>query len=155
MRFHIVLLQVISAQAALQNCPMASIRSIVSRATEVTKDPATQMQMIRRIIEDIYGGSWGVLIIRNPTLVSSEVHWTIPDHNNADGTPGFCLTVVKGWQYNVFKTGAKDLRDRVTVEDIVKRIRQADEKPRPTRMSVKEFDKKLIQTIQILEVHKR
>ncbi|ETN68616.1 hypothetical protein NECAME_15726 [Necator americanus] len=30
--------------AALQNCPMASIRSIVSRATEVTKDPATQMQ---------------------------------------------------------------------------------------------------------------
>ncbi|KAL6741634.1 hypothetical protein Aduo_014868 [Ancylostoma duodenale] len=155
MRLYAVLLQIITAQAALQNCPMSPIRSIVHRATEATKDPATQMQMIRRIIEDIYGGTWGVLIIRNPALVSSEVHWTIPDHNNADGSPAFCLAVVKGWQYNIFKTGARDTRDRMTVEDIVKRIRQADEKPRPTRMSVKEFDRKLLQAIQISEIRRK
>ncbi|EPB79249.1 hypothetical protein ANCCEY_01672 [Ancylostoma ceylanicum] len=92
-------------------------------------------------------------------LVFPEVHWTIPDHNNADGSPAFCLAVVKGseleWQYNIFKTGAKDIRDRMTVEDIVKRIRQADEKPRPTRMSVKEFDRKLLQAIQISEINRK
>ena len=26
--------------------------------------------MIRRILEDIYGGTWGVLIIKNPNLIS-------------------------------------------------------------------------------------
>lgn len=24
----------------------------------------------------------------------SDVHWTFPDHNNLDGSPAFCLTVV-------------------------------------------------------------
>ncbi|VDO60094.1 unnamed protein product [Heligmosomoides polygyrus] len=106
---------------------MAPIRSIVQRATDATPDPATQMQMIRRIIEDIFGGSWGVLIIRNPALVS-KIHWTIPDHNNSDGSPAFCLAVRMyevnkfRWQYNVFKTGSKDQKDRVTVESIVNRF---------------------------------
>lgn len=128
---------------------MAPIRSIVQRATDATPDPATQMQMIRRIIEDIFGGSWGVLIIRNPALVSSEIHWTIPDHNNSDGSPAFCLAVVKGWQYNVFKTGSKDQKDRVTVESIVNRIRQADEKQRPSRMTVQQFDEMLARSIRL------
>ncbi|KAK6039660.1 hypothetical protein COOONC_22835 [Cooperia oncophora] len=102
---------------------MAPIHSIIERATNATPDPATQMQaiIIRRIVEDIFGGSWGVLIIRNPSLVSNDVHWTIPDHNNSDGSPAFCLVVVKGWQYNVFKTGNNDDQNRVTVESIVKR----------------------------------
>ncbi|VDO54914.1 unnamed protein product [Haemonchus placei] len=143
---------------------MAPIHSIIGRASNATNDPTTQMQIIRRIIEDIYGGSWGVLIIRSPDLVSDEVHWTIPDHTNADGSPAFCLAVVKGWQYNVFKTGSKDAPDRVTVEGIVKRwafvlytctlkeapstTKQSDEKQRPQRMSVQEFDRRLAAALQ-------
>ncbi|CAJ0590492.1 unnamed protein product [Cylicocyclus nassatus] len=121
MRLYAIVIQIVAAEAALENCPMQAVRSIIVRATDVTKDPAIQMQMIRRIIEDLYGGAWGVLIIRNPSLVSNEVHWTIPDLNNIDGTPAFCLAVVKGWQYNVFKAGARDQHDRLTVEDLVKK----------------------------------
>ncbi|KAE9412203.1 hypothetical protein Angca_001557 [Angiostrongylus cantonensis] len=77
--------------------------------------------MIRRIIEDVFGGSWGVLVIRDPELVSNQVHWTIPEHNNVDGSPGFCLSVIKGWQYNVFKTGSQDYEDRVTVKSLIER----------------------------------
>ncbi|VDL76543.1 unnamed protein product [Nippostrongylus brasiliensis] len=127
---------------------MVAIRSIIQRATDATQDAATQMQMVRRIVEDIFGGSWGVIIIRHPALVSNEIHWTIPDHNNADGSPAFCLAVVKGWQYNVFKMGSKDARDRVTVESVVKRMRQADEKPRPMRLSVQQFDRMLAKEIE-------
>ncbi|XGW01864.1 hypothetical protein V3C99_014169 [Haemonchus contortus] len=149
MKFYALLLQIVPAFAVLNNCPMAPIHSIIGRASNATNDPTTQMQIIRRIIEDIYGGSWGVLIIRTPDLVSDEVHWTIPDHTNADGSPAFCLAVVKGWQYNVFKTGSKDSPDRVTVEGIVIRIRQSDEKQRPQRMTVQEFDRRLAAALQL------
>ncbi|CAI4223318.1 unnamed protein product [Auanema sp. JU1783] len=134
---------------ALNNCPMNHVRNIVIRANQQTKDPAIQMQMIRRIIEDIYGGSWGVLIIRNPELVSHDIHWTIPDHTNPDRSPAFCLTVVNRWQYNIFKTGSKDSADRVSVLDVVHRIRQADDKHRPVRLTVEEFDQKLARALEL------
>ncbi|VDM52084.1 unnamed protein product [Angiostrongylus costaricensis] len=105
--------------------------------------------MIRRIIEDVSGGSWGVLIIRNPELVSYQVHWTIPEHNNVDGSPGFCLSVIKGWQYNVFKTGSKDYEDRVTVNSLIERLRLDTDKPKPRRMTVKQFDQLLARALQI------
>lgn len=56
--------------SGLNNCPTIPIRSVIQRAAETTKDAVTQMQMIRRILEDIYGGTWGVLVIRDPALVS-------------------------------------------------------------------------------------
>ncbi|EFP05407.1 hypothetical protein CRE_27116 [Caenorhabditis remanei] len=108
--------------SGLNNCPTTPIRSVIQRAAETTKDAVTQMQMIRRILEDIYGGTWGVLVIRNPALVSKEVHWTFPDHNNSDGSPAFCLAVVNQWQYNVFKTGSNDSPQRVTIENIIQRF---------------------------------
>ncbi|ULT88722.1 hypothetical protein L3Y34_007726 [Caenorhabditis briggsae] len=96
--------------SGLNNCPIAPIRSVIQRAAETTKDAVTQMQMIRRILEDIYGGTWGVLVIRNPALVSK------------DGSPAFCLAVVNKWQYNVFKTGQDDSPHRVTIENIIQRF---------------------------------
>ncbi|PAV83914.1 hypothetical protein WR25_05279 [Diploscapter pachys] len=135
--------------------------------------------MIRRILEDIYGGTWGVLIIKNPNLISQEVHWTIPDHVNTDGSPAFCLVVVNRWQFNVFKTGPQDRVDRVTVEDIINNlesnfplllqqimalpvldltiIRQSDEevKPRPRRYTVREFDRKLAWAIEQDKLRRR
>ncbi|KAF8387110.1 hypothetical protein PRIPAC_76252 [Pristionchus pacificus] len=135
----------------LSNCPMSSIRQIVQRAALAAKDPATQMQMIRRILEDVNGGTWGVLIVRDPMLVSQEVHWTIPDHVNPDGTPAFCLTVTRGWQYNVFKTGTEDIPDRVTIEDFISKMRHSDvrqtSKTSPTKLTVTEFDARLAQAI--------
>lgn len=71
------------------------------------------------------------------------MHWTIPDHSNPDGSPAFCLTVVNRYQYNVFKTGTKDSVDRVSVADIVSRIRQSDEKRPAQRMTLLEFDQRL------------
>ncbi|CAA99801.1 uncharacterized protein CELE_C54D10.9 [Caenorhabditis elegans] len=106
----------------LNNCPTIPIRSVIQRAAETTKDAVTQMQMIRRILEDIYGGTWGVLVIRDPALVSKDVHWTFPDHNNLDGSPAFCLTVVNEWQYNVFKTGQIDSPQRVTIDNMIQRF---------------------------------
>lgn len=49
---------------------MTAIRGIIVRAAQQTKDPVTQMQMVRRIVEDIYGGTWGVLLVKNAGLVS-------------------------------------------------------------------------------------
>ena len=72
-------------------------------------------------MEDIYGGTWGVVIIKDPSLISSSIHWTIPDHKHRDGTPAFCLHMEKGWQYNVFKTGNVDTENRMTVENVIKR----------------------------------
>ncbi|PAV61208.1 hypothetical protein WR25_06842 [Diploscapter pachys] len=136
---------------------MPPVRAIIQRAANTTRDATTQMQMIRRILEDIYGGTWGVLIIKNPNLISQEVHWTIPDHVNTDGSPAFCLVVVNRWQFNVFKTGPQDRVDRVTVEDIVNKIRQSDEevKPRPRRYTVREFDRKLAWAIEQDKLRRR
>ncbi|KJH47359.1 hypothetical protein DICVIV_06564 [Dictyocaulus viviparus] len=195
---------------ALQNCPMAAVRSIITRATEATRDPAIQMQMygvnkgahnifslnriesffeidkiIRRIMEDIYGGSWGVLIIKNPALVSTGKSREF-----------------SSLQYNVFKTSSDDLKGRMTVENVIKRymrlqcidkyeavhtrkknrwtnrivgwypeeckrlyerqparndfrisaigivLRQNDDKPRPTHMTVRQFDQLLAKAIE-------
>ena len=91
--------------------------------------------MIRRIHEDLFGGSWGVLIVKDASLVSTSVHWTIPDHRLEDGSPAFCLHVNAGWQYNVFRTGSVDNANRVTVEQLVKQ--------RPQRLSVNAFDKQV------------
>lgn len=72
-------------------------------------------------MEDIYGGTWGVLIVKDTELVSSSVHWTIPDHKHVDGSPAFCLHVEKNWQYNVFKTGNIDTQNRLTVDEVIKK----------------------------------
>lgn len=112
--------------SAITNCPMAPIRAIIERAREISgQDAALQMQIIRRILEDIYGGSWGVIIIKNAELVSSSVHWTIPDHKHRDGSPAFCLYVGGNWQYNVFKTGAIDSENRVAVDRLATSSRSA------------------------------
>ncbi|TKR87895.1 hypothetical protein L596_012225 [Steinernema carpocapsae] len=110
--------------SALSNCPMVPVKSIIQKAVDaVGRDPSMQMQMIRRIMEDIYGGTWGVLIIRDPHLVSDEIHWTIPDHKHKDGSSAFCLHVAHNWQYNIFKTGNVDTLNRFTVEEVVSKIR--------------------------------
>lgn len=72
-------------------------------------------------MEDIYGGSWGVLIIQKADIVSSTVHWTIPDHRSNNGSPAFCLFTKNKWQYNVFKTGNADTVNRVSIEEALKR----------------------------------
>ncbi|CAJ0950068.1 unnamed protein product, partial [Mesorhabditis belari] len=120
---------------------MATVRAIIQRAATSTKDPATQMQMIRRVLEDIHGGSWGVLIIKNPNMVSQDVHWTIPDHTNEDGSPAFCLAVVNRWQYNIFKTGTVDRPDRVTVVDVVNKIRQQEAKKPKSRILTSDLER--------------
>ncbi|KAL3118374.1 hypothetical protein niasHT_001010 [Heterodera trifolii] len=103
---------------------MTVIKHIIIRTNEiVSKDDAPlQMQVIRRIMEDIYGGSWGVLIIKEPDLISTVIHWTFPDHRHRDGSAAFCLHVENGWQYNVFKTGDIDTEDRLTVEKVMEQI---------------------------------
>jgi hypothetical protein len=73
---------------------MPTARPIIQRAIEAAgTDAPLVMQLIRRILEDVYGGTWGVLIVKNTELVSTAVHWTIPDHKHDDGSPAFCLTV--------------------------------------------------------------
>ncbi|KAI6236957.1 hypothetical protein M3Y95_00214300 [Aphelenchoides besseyi] len=127
---------------AINNCPMVTSKPIIQRAIEAAgSDAALQMQLIRRIHEDLFGGTFGVLIIKNAELVSNAVHWTIPDHRHDDGTPAFCLTIENGWQYNIFKTGNADSTSRMTVHEVVNRIQQ--EKQKPERLSVNEFDKKI------------
>uniref|UniRef100_A0A183C087 DUF2528 family protein n=1 Tax=Globodera pallida TaxID=36090 RepID=A0A183C087_GLOPA len=107
-----------SAASGIANCPMNVIKHIIVRTTEFVsnEDAPLQMQVIRRIMEDIYGGNWGVLIIKEPELISTVIHWTFPDHRHRDGSAAFCLHVERGWQYNVFKTGDIDTDDRLTVE---------------------------------------
>ncbi|KAI6199872.1 Transient-receptor-potential-like protein [Aphelenchoides besseyi] len=126
------------------NLPIAKTMFMqkATRAIEAAgSDAALQMQLIRRIHEDLFGGTFGVLIIKNAELVSSAVHWTIPDHRHDDGTPAFCLTIENGWQYNIFKTGNADSTSRMTVHEVINRIQQ--EKQKPERLSVNEFDKKI------------
>ncbi|CAI5451178.1 unnamed protein product [Caenorhabditis angaria] len=118
----LLLLIFCSGGLGLNNCPTSPIRAVIQRAAETTEDAVTQMQMIRRILEDIYGGTWGVLVIRNPSLVSKEVHWTFPDHTNEDGSAAFCLAVVNKWQYNVFRTGQIDSPQRVTIESMIQKF---------------------------------
>ncbi|KAF7633863.1 hypothetical protein Mgra_00006722 [Meloidogyne graminicola] len=103
---------------------MQIIQHIIKRTIEVTNygDAASQMQLIRRIMEDIYGGSWGVLIIKGINLISKSVHWTIPDHKHKDGTEAFCLYTENGIQYNIFKTGDKDTENRITLEQAMAKI---------------------------------
>uniref|UniRef100_A0AC34RPD7 Uncharacterized protein n=1 Tax=Panagrolaimus sp. JU765 TaxID=591449 RepID=A0AC34RPD7_9BILA len=97
-------------------------------------------------MEDIYGGTWGVLIIKEPHLVSTSVHWTIPDHKHKDGSPAFCLHVEKGWQYNIFKTGNVDTDNRLTVEAIVRRLREG--KQRPEKLTIEEFDRRITEAFR-------
>ncbi|KAI6229787.1 hypothetical protein M3Y99_01137500 [Aphelenchoides fujianensis] len=91
MRPVLVLLLACSGVSAINNCPIPTARPIIQRAREAAgaDDAALQMQLIRRIHEDLFGGTWGVLIVKNAELVSSLVHWTIPDHKLDDGGPAF------------------------------------------------------------------
>ena len=73
-------------------------------------------------MEDIFGGAWGVLIIKQPELISTAVHWTFPDHRHKDGSPAFCLHMEASWQYNVFKTGDQDTEERMSVEQVLEEI---------------------------------
>lgn len=80
------------------------------------------------------------MIVKNIELVSTSIHWTIPDHKHEDGSPAFCLTTEGQWQYNVFKTGNVDTNNRLTVEQVVNQIQQ---KQKPERLSVNEFDRRI------------
>jgi hypothetical protein len=63
----------------INNCPMGTSKTIIQRAIDaVGADAALQMQLIRRIHEDVFGGTWGVLIIKQIDLISTVVHWSIP-----------------------------------------------------------------------------
>uniref|UniRef100_A0AC34FDG1 Uncharacterized protein n=1 Tax=Panagrolaimus sp. ES5 TaxID=591445 RepID=A0AC34FDG1_9BILA len=126
---------------------MRTVKPIIERAIESAGlEAPLQMQIIRRIMEDLYGGSWGVLIIKNPQLVSTSVHWTIPDHKHEDGSTAFCLYVKNGWQYNVFKTGNVDTENRLTVEDVVQKLREG--KQRLAKLTVTEFDQRVAQAFR-------
>uniref|UniRef100_A0AC35TJL6 Dynein light chain n=1 Tax=Rhabditophanes sp. KR3021 TaxID=114890 RepID=A0AC35TJL6_9BILA len=121
---------------------MPAVKAIISRAEEVASgDPALQMQVIRKIMEDIYGGTWGVLVIKDPSFVSDQIHWTIPDFKHLDNSPAFCLHVHKSWQYNVFKTGNVDTDSRITVEQVIRGI--TDQKVAPQPISDIDFAHKL------------
>uniref|UniRef100_A0A0N5BCC6 Dynein light chain n=1 Tax=Strongyloides papillosus TaxID=174720 RepID=A0A0N5BCC6_STREA len=127
---------------AIQNCPMTPIKDVITRASEVAQnDAALQMQIIRKIMEDMYGGNWGVIVIKDIPLISDVIHWTIPDSKNEDGSPAFCLQVHKSWQYNVFRTGEVDNEDRVQIEDIIRDMKE--HKVVPKKILASEFDKKL------------
>ncbi|CEF62894.1 Hypothetical protein SRAE_1000116100 [Strongyloides ratti] len=121
---------------------MSPIKDVIIRASEVAQDDAAlQMQIIRKIMEDMYGGNWGVVIIKDTSLISDIIHWTIPDLKNEDSSPSFCLQVHKLWQYNVFRTGDIDTEDRVQIEDVIKDIKE--HKIVPKKIMSSDFDKKL------------
>uniref|UniRef100_A0A914E079 DUF1801 domain-containing protein n=1 Tax=Acrobeloides nanus TaxID=290746 RepID=A0A914E079_9BILA len=126
---------------------MPTIKQIIERAIEVAEEDAPlQMQLIRKILEDIYGGTWGVLIVKNTDLVSTSVHWTIPDHKHTDGSPAFCLYAgKKNWQYNVFKTGNQDTNNRLTVEEVINRLQS---KPDSKQIVITEFDQQISEAIR-------
>lgn len=44
--------------------------------------------MIAKSVEDAYGGTWGVVIVQNPLLISKTVHWAIPDMKDSEGVSG-------------------------------------------------------------------
>uniref|UniRef100_A0A0N4ZRK4 Dynein light chain n=1 Tax=Parastrongyloides trichosuri TaxID=131310 RepID=A0A0N4ZRK4_PARTI len=138
----ILIFIIVKKTSTIQNCPMTPIKDVILRASEVATDDAPlQMQIIRKIMEDMYGGSWGVIIISDISLISDTIHWTIPDSKNEDDSPAFCLQVQKKWQYNVFRTGEKDNDDRMKIEDVIREIKE--QKIVPKKITSSEFDKKL------------
>uniref|UniRef100_A0A914RCY4 Uncharacterized protein n=1 Tax=Parascaris equorum TaxID=6256 RepID=A0A914RCY4_PAREQ len=87
---------------------MTEIKCVIERAAVLYHDDAPiRMQ--------------GVIIITDTRLVSSKVHWTIPELRNADGISAFCLHVYGNAQYNVFKSSNVDSLKRVTVSDFLTR----------------------------------
>jgi len=115
----------ICSAAVIENCPLDSVKAIIERAAIIShSDAVTQMQMVRRVMEDIFGGNWGVLIIKDFELIASSVHWTIPDQKHMNGSAAFCLHAEGNWQYNVFKTGDADTPGRMTVEEAIKKMNE-------------------------------
>lgn len=41
--------------------------------------------MISKVTKDTFDGTWGVVIVQDPLLISNTVHWIIPNVKNADG----------------------------------------------------------------------
>jgi hypothetical protein len=41
--------------------------------------------MIRKIMEEKYGGTWGVIVVTDTELISNNVHWTIPELKDSAG----------------------------------------------------------------------
>ncbi len=121
---------------------MVSIKEIIHRSSrEAPKDAPVQMQVVRKIMEDIFGGTWGVIVIEKPSLVSDQVHWTIPDTRH-EGQRAFCLHVHDGWQYNIFKVGNEDTNSRVTIEQILSKQQLArPSKHLPQRLTPEQFEK--------------
>ncbi|VDK19726.1 unnamed protein product [Anisakis simplex] len=106
--------------AALQACPMTEVKSIIEKSDAIaSNDPVSRMQILRRIMEDMFGGKWGVLIITDTSLVSTQIHWTIPHLVTPSGVRAYCHHVYKDVQYNVFKTSNIDSADRATVESVL------------------------------------
>uniref|UniRef100_A0A914UUD7 Uncharacterized protein n=1 Tax=Plectus sambesii TaxID=2011161 RepID=A0A914UUD7_9BILA len=129
--------------ASIEACPLGTIQDIIHQAAnESPNDAPIQMQIVRKIMEDIFGGTWGVLVVEKPSLVSYQVHWTIPDFRH-DGQRAFCLHVHNGWQYNVFKVGDEDAQSRITVEQILDKQKQRLKRAKhlPERLTPEEYEK--------------
>ncbi|CAJ0590477.1 unnamed protein product [Cylicocyclus nassatus] len=124
MLLFVILINVVAVHAALEDCPMQSIRSIIQEVYKASRDPVIQKRVIRRIAEEVHGGDWGVIIVRDPALAIRDVNWEFPYQNNADNSPAFCLTKINGWLYHVIKVRGYGQSDRVNIEGLVKKVRQ-------------------------------
>lgn len=84
---------------------MFSIQRDILKATINFKeaDSRTLVILLREIMEEKYGGKWGVVIVDNPDAVDSSFHWNIPT-TTFNGEPAFCVGTYQNRTYNVFKT---------------------------------------------------
>uniref|UniRef100_A0A1I8A9A2 Transferred entry: 7.1.1.8 n=2 Tax=Steinernema glaseri TaxID=37863 RepID=A0A1I8A9A2_9BILA len=73
-----------------------------------------QTKTIRRVLDDIMGGMWGVLVSDD----DAEIYWTLPDVR-----PFFCRHTFHRWHYVAFKTNDQDTGDRYLPEDAIKESR--------------------------------
>ncbi|KAH7717588.1 Protein C54D10.9 [Aphelenchoides avenae] len=83
--------------SALEDCPMVEIKSVVRNAIAFAgKHADAQMPLIKRLVEETYGGRWGVVIVTDAYLIGSAVHWSVPFFPNEVGTDAVCIHVEDG-----------------------------------------------------------
>lgn len=56
------------------------------------------------MLEDVYGGSWAVVIIKGTDIVGTNVSWMVPTVKHTDDSVAYCNYQANGWEYLVFKT---------------------------------------------------
>uniref|UniRef100_A0A914VWG4 Uncharacterized protein n=1 Tax=Plectus sambesii TaxID=2011161 RepID=A0A914VWG4_9BILA len=106
----LIILAVISAVTSLEICPYTPIKKVIRTAIRNFDSAAKQTVAIQHLMEEMVEASWGVVVVEDPELIGSEVHWTVPNAWQVEGKEAFCVTVINGWQYNVFLVHNKKLR---------------------------------------------